>query len=92
MGVGVVIGCSLFRKMTTLTIRHYSPTSSSLSPKYHMIWKPSVSSPVPSRSPRAVRKGIATLSGSIPILQTVCTIQSATRRRMTTCKEREEGE
>ena len=53
-----------------------------------MIRKPRVRSPVPNRSPKAVRKGIATLSGSIPSFQTIWTIQSATKRRIITCNER----
>ncbi len=42
----------------------YSPTSSSLSPTYHMRRNPILSNPVPNKSLNDVRKGMAILSGS----------------------------
>jgi len=65
----------------------YSPTSSSLSPRYHITRNPRLSNPVPNKSPRAVRKVIAMLSGSEPRFQMKCTSQSATRSKITTCRE-----
>lgn len=47
-------------------------------------WKLSARSPVPSRSPRAVKYGMEKLSGSRPRPHIQCTIQSAMYRRIST--------
>lgn len=52
------------------------------------IWKLSARSPVPSRSPRAVKYGMEKLSGSRPRPHIQCTIQSAMYRRISTWRDR----
>lgn len=51
-------------------------------------WKLSARSPVPSRSPRAVKYGMEKLSGSRPRPHIQCTIQSAMYRRISTWGDR----